>query len=145
MTVPTPEQVATDAHAGQVDKAGLPYIEHPRRVAARVAAQTADPDALAAAWLHDVVEDTAVGLDELRQLGFNERVLDAVDALTRRPGEGDAYYRRVAANPIALMVKRADIADNTDPVRMQRLTSEEVEWFRHKYDHALRLLARSSR
>ncbi len=144
MTVPTPEQVAADAHAGQVDKAGQPYIEHPRRVAARVAAQTDDPDALAAAWLHDVVEDTSVDLEQLRRLGFSERVLDAVDALTRRPGEGDGYYRRVAANPIALVVKRADIADNTDPVRMQRLTREEVELFRHKYDHALRLLAQSS-
>ena len=136
----TAEQVATEAHADQVDEAGRPYIEHPRRVAARVAAQTDDPDALAAAWLHDVVEDTPVGLDELRQLGFNERVLDAVDALTRRSGEGDEYYRRVAANPIALLVKRSDIADNTDPERVRQLEPAVAERLRLKYERALCLL-----
>ena len=136
----TAEQVATEAHADQVDEAGRPYIEHPRRVAARVAAQTDDPNALAAAWLHDVVEDTPVDLDDLRQLGFNERVLDAVDALTRWSGEGDEYYRRVAANPIALLVKRSDIADNTDPERVRQLEPAVAERLRLKYERALCLL-----
>ncbi len=80
------QQVASDAHAGQTDKAGRPYLDHPRRVAAHVAGTTDDPDAVAAAWLHDVVEDTAITLDQLRALGFPETVIDAVDALTRRPG-----------------------------------------------------------
>lgn len=65
------EQVASGAHAGQTDKAGRPYLDHPRRVAARVQTTTGDPDAVAAGWLHDVVEDTAITLGQLRELGFS--------------------------------------------------------------------------
>lgn len=136
----SPEQLATDAHAGQIDKAGRPYSEHPRRVAALVAGMTDDPDAVAVAWLHDVVEDTAVTLDDLRAEGWSERVVAAVDALTRRPGEGDAYYLRVAADPLAALVKRADIADNTDPQRVALLTPSDAARLRRKYEHALSLL-----
>ncbi len=135
------EQVATTAHAGQTDKAGRPYLDHPRRVAAHVATTTNDPDAVAAAWLHDVVEDTPVTLAHLRALGFRETVLDAVDALTRRPGEGDAYYHRVAANPLALTVKLADLRDNTHPDRVRLLGPADADRLRRKYEHAANLLA----
>lgn len=135
------EQVASGAHAGQTDKAGRPYLDHPRRVAARVRATTNDPDAVAAAWLHDVVEDTPVTLDQLRELGFNTTVVEAVDALTRRAGEGDAYYRRVAANDVARAVKQADLWDNTHPDRVRLLTPEDADWLRRKYENAARLLS----
>lgn len=115
--MPTPEQVATDAHAAQVDKAGLPYIEHPRRVAARVAAQTDAPDAVAAAWLHAVVEDIPVGLERVVSMRLQRARPGRMEALTRRSGDGDDYYRRVAANAGALLVERADTSDNTDPGR----------------------------
>lgn len=118
------ERLATSAHAGQVDKAGAPYLGHPRRVVGHLlrAAPEAGPEAVATAWLHDVVEDSAHGLEELRALGFPERVVAAVEALTRRPGEGiEAYLGRVQADPVALLVKRADLADNTDPDRMALL------------------------
>lgn len=85
------ERLAVEAHPEQVDRAGQAYIDHPRRVAAKVA-ETSGPDtAVPVAWLHDVVEDTAVTLQGLRQLAFGEDVVNAVDALTRRPGEGDQY------------------------------------------------------
>lgn len=138
------EQVASEAHAGQTDKAGRPYLDHPRRVAARVATTTSDPDALAAAWLHDVVEDTPVTLDRLREVGFSESVVEAVDALTRRPGEGDEYYRRVAANDVARLVKQADLWDNTHPDRVRLLDTDDAERLRRKYRHAAMLLARDS-
>lgn len=139
--VTTAERIATAAHAGQVDKAGRPYIDHPRRVASLVSEMTDDPDAVAAAWLHDVVEDTGVTLDHLRTAGFSTRVLDAVDALTRRPDEGDAYYQRVRANGIALIVKRADIVDNTDPYRVAMLPGAIAQRMREKYIQAMELLA----
>ena len=135
------EQVASEAHAGQTDKAGRPYLDHPRRVAARVATTTSDPDVVAAAWLHDVVEDTAVTLDWLREVGFREGVVEAVDALTRRPGEGDEYYRRVAANDVARLVKQADLWDNTHPDRVRLLDAADAERLRRKYEHAARLLS----
>ena len=135
------DQVATTAHAGQTDKAGRPYLDHPRRVASRVAETTHNPDAVAAAWLHDVVEDTPVTLDQLQEQGFPETVIHAVDALTRRPGEGDAYYHRVADNDLARMVKQADLWDNTHPDRVSLLDPGDAERLRRKYAHAARLLS----
>lgn len=134
------EQVASRAHAGQTDKAGRPYLDHARRVAARVQTDTSAPDAVAAAWLHDVVEDTAITLNRLRQLGFCDTVVEAVDALTRRPGEGDEYYRRVAANDVARVVKLADLWDNTHPDRVRLLDAADAERLRRKYEHAAKLL-----
>lgn len=141
-------ELASTAHARQVDKAGAPYIEHPRRVAARVAgdelagAQVRDElaVAVAVAWLHDVVEDTDVTAEVLRA-AFPEEVVAAVLALTRRVGEElDVYYARVAANPLALRVKRADIADNTDPARTAALTTSTRERLAAKYAHAVAAL-----
>ncbi|MGC1209088.1 MAG: HD domain-containing protein [Ornithinimicrobium sp.] len=107
-------QIATSAHEGQVDKNGAAYIGHPARVAARV---RGDDAAEIVAWLHDVVEDTTLTLEDLRA-HFPESIVAAVDAMTRRSEEApDAYYARVRADPIARAVKLADIADNTDPPR----------------------------
>lgn len=126
------EQIARAAHQGQVDKSGHAYISHPQRVAARVA----DDDlAETVAWLHDVVEDTDVTLDDLARV-FPPAVVVAVDALTRRPDEGDAYYRRVRSDPLALRVKLADIADNTDPQRQAQLDEPTRLRLKRKYRHA---------
>src|SRR5690606_7418836 len=104
--------IANVAHAGQVDKAGLPYITHPTRVAQLVGEiSPADTDAKTVAWLNDVVEDSAITLNDLRRWGLSRDVVAAVDAITRRSGEDpDVYYARVAASPRALQVKIADIA-----------------------------------
>ncbi len=129
------ETIARAAHAGQVDKTGAPYIDHPRRVAARVEAD----EAQAVAWLHDVVEDTTVTLDELAEQ-FPASVVEAVDVLTRRDGDGDGYYVRVRANPLALVVKLADIADNTDPARQAALDAATRQRLGLKYAHAREML-----
>ena len=138
------ETLARDAHTGQLDKADLPYIEHPERVAARVAEIDGRPEAIAVAWLHDVVEDTPVTLDDLRAAGFTDDVIAAVDALTRRAAEGEAYYARVAANELAAVVKQADIWDNTSPERLARLTEADRSRLTGKYSQALNLLASHS-
>jgi (p)ppGpp synthase/HD superfamily hydrolase len=130
------ETIARAAHAGQVDKTGAPYIDHPRRVAARVEAD----EARAVAWLHDVVEDTAVTLDDLAAQ-FPAEVVQAVRVLTRRDDDrGEEYYRRVRANPLALAVKLADIADNTDPARQADLDPATRRRLAAKYRHARAVL-----
>lgn len=131
------EALARTAHHGQVDKSGKPYINHPERVAARCAP---DELAIAVAWLHDVAEDTAVTLDDIQD-ACGLRVRQAVDAITRRTGEQpETYYQRVAADPIALKVKYADIADNTDPARTALLEPALADRLAAKYAHALALL-----
>ena len=88
--------LAAVAHAGQIDKAGNPYILHPLRVMLNVRVDAARMDAARiAAVLHDVVEDTPVTPAQLRELGFSDTVITAVAALTKHPGEDD-YLVHVA-------------------------------------------------
>jgi (p)ppGpp synthase/HD superfamily hydrolase len=130
-------QLARRAHEGQLDKGGRPYIGHPLRVMGRV---SGDRERMVAV-LHDVVEDTDVTTDDLAEAGCPSEVLQAVDAISRRPGEDhDVYLARVAANDLALLVKRADIADNCSPDRMARLDDATRERLQLKYAHALRVL-----
>lgn len=103
-------RIAVAAHAGQSDKGGAPYITHPLRLMAAVDGESAKIVAL----LHDVIEDTSVGLDDLRREGFSEDVLSAVDILTHRRNEPYAdYVVRCKSHPLARQVKLADLADNS--------------------------------
>jgi len=125
------KELATRAHQGQVDKSGQPYIGHPARVAARTRDQGDG----------NQVEDTEVTLADVES-AFGAEIAQAVDAMTRRPDEEpDRYYARVADNPIALRVKRADIADNLDPERTARLDPATKARLAAKYEHALAQLA----
>ncbi len=114
--------LAADAHAGQVDQAGQPYILHPLRVMLRV--HTAEQRITAV--LHDVVEDTSVTLEQLADAGFTKSVLNAVRALTKLPGENRLQAAaRAAADPIALVVKLADNAENSDISRIPNPTEKD--------------------
>ena len=129
------------AHEGQVDKAGESYWEaHVADVADRVAHLGRAEQAVA--WLHDVVEDTEVTLDELTRRGFPPEVVAAVDAITRREGEpSDVYYERVKADPTARLVKvYGDIPSNTDPDRMALLPPDVRARLSGKYAKALAAL-----
>jgi (p)ppGpp synthase/HD superfamily hydrolase len=111
--------LAEVAHEGQVDKAGQPYTGHPERVAGHVKDIGGQVEAVTAAWLHDTVEDTWVTPGFLAEAGFPHSVISAVDAVTKRTGEPTQdYVARITADPLAVMVKRADLADNTDPRRL---------------------------
>ena len=142
------EEIARNAHAGQVDKSGKDYWTHPQRVAGYTA-ETSLPEpertkAVAAAWLHDVLEDTEVTESELRR-EFPADVVDAVVALKRVSREKpDDYYDRVKANRLALAVKEADIRDNTDPARTSQLPDEVRTRLAAKYAHAREVLGLSS-
>lgn len=129
--------IATNAHRGQRDKSGHAYIGHPLRVMSRM---RTDHERMTAV-LHDVVEDTEVTTDDLRAAGCPDVVVEAVDAISKRPGEEhEDYLARVAANPMALAVKRADIADNSSPERMAELDGPTRSRLRAKYEKATRLL-----
>ena len=128
--------LAHEAHAGQTDKAGEPYINHVARVAAAV---SDDPMAECVAWLHDVLEDCPTY--ELRVfLHFPRQVTRAVELLTRDGAYAADYYGFILTDPVALRVKLADIADNSDPERLAKLNPETAERLRWKYAEALRML-----
>lgn len=135
------EAVARGAHAGQFDKSGADYITHPARVAERVRRQGGADEAVAAAWLHDVLEDCDVPSTDLAAAGIPDTVITAVQALTKMDGEApEDYCARVLANPTALRVKRADIDDNTDPVRTALLPEATRERLAAKYARTRHLL-----
>lgn len=130
------KRLAERAHAKQTDIAGVPYIQHVQRVAERVA--WCGDDVVAVAWLHDVVEDTVV-TQELINLFFSETVARGVEAMTQRKGEPlESYWRRVAANREAFIVKlHGDMPDNNDPSRFAALDTHKAIKIGSKYASAI--------
>lgn len=127
--------LATKAHEGQTDKAGLPYITHPERVASRME----NPEAQVIGWLHDTVEDTPITLRDI-EATFGPETAAAVDAISRRDGEPwSDYLERVAANPMARQVKISDLIDNSNLSRIPHVTLKDVER-QKKYNKALKKL-----
>lgn len=116
--------IAAMAHEGQVDKGGAPYILHPLQVMLRLQ----DPQARTVAVLHDVVEDSPVSLEDLREQGFSEGVLSALEALTKRAGEDyQAFVERAGRDPLARQVKLADLAENSDLSRIPAPSAKDLE------------------
>jgi (p)ppGpp synthase/HD superfamily hydrolase len=124
--------IAAEAHTGQKNKDGDPYILHPVRVMMRVDGLPAKM----AGILHDVVEDSAWTIDQLRSEGFSEEVLAAVDCLTHRKDEDYFdYVARAGANPLARKVKLADLEDNMNVMRLAEVRDRDLERVR-KYHKA---------
>ncbi len=130
-------KIAYEAHHGQTDKGGVPYIYHPTSVAEQMDTE----DEIITALLHDVVEDTEVTLADLKRAGFSPAVLEAVKLLTHKKGtDYSRYIRKVAKNPLALKVKQADLAHNMSPSRVGNLPQRDAERVREKYGSAIKLL-----
>lgn len=133
--------LALEAHRGQVDRAGEPYILHPLRVMAGLKSDTERMIAV----LHDVIEDTPVTLDDLRARGYDETVVNAVDSLSRRDGESyEAFIQRIKQNPLAVPVKLADLMDNMDLRRNAMLQDGDLERLQ-RYQNAWWELTKDSR
>lgn len=114
--------IAKDAHKGQVDKAGVDYIQHPLFVASLVEGELAKTVAL----LHDVVEDSDWTLEDLRKDGLPEEVVQAVGILTKKRNENyEEYILRVKQNPLARQVKLADLQHNSDLSRLANVTDRD--------------------
>ncbi|GAA2524992.1 MULTISPECIES: HD domain-containing protein [Streptomyces] len=135
------ETVARAAHAGQTDKAGRPYAEHLRAVAEGVRRRGGDEEQIAAAWLHDAVEDGRLSDQWLEEAALTRRTKDIVLAVTKRPGEPpEAYAARILATPGALLVKEADLAHNADPARLAVLDEATRTRLTEKYTRMRALL-----
>lgn len=162
--------LAEFAHRNQTDKAGEPYFNHPKRVMQAVQDQGAQPYVQMAAVLHDVTEDTAFTPQMLLDLGVPEAAVEIVKLCDRHisyerfllenqgrdaggvingrtwfmafgpEGEDEFYYRNIRENRGALMVKLADIGDNTLPWRLSYLPENTQARLKAKYDKAVQLL-----
>ena len=130
-------RIAADAHEGQVDRSGLPYLLHPVIVADQVEGGELE---ICAALLHDVVEDTDWTLEGLREAGFPAEVTDSLALLTHEEGVPYLdYVARLKPNPIARAVKLADLAHNMQLERLDEVTQRDRERY-EKYERARALL-----
>lgn len=130
-------KLAYDAHKDQLDKSGLPYIYHPLYLAE----QMTEEYTMVVALLHDVVEDTNYTIDDLRQMGYPEQVVDAVLLLTHEDGVPYMdYIAKIKENRIARIVKIADLRHNSDLCRLD-VVDEKALCRIDKYKKALKVLS----
>jgi (p)ppGpp synthase/HD superfamily hydrolase len=116
--------IAIEAHRGKQDRYGAPYVLHPLRVMGRVST----PEAQTVAVLHDVVEDTRWTFEDLEAEGFPPRIIEALKCVTKQEGEEyEQFVRRSASNPLARIVKLADLEDNMDISRMPHVSEEDLD------------------
>lgn len=117
--------IATNAHAGQFDKGGKPYILHPLKVMHYL--KTEDEELQCIAIGHDLIEDTDVTYSELIGAGMSARVIEGIRALTKMRGESYLEYKqRVLQNRDAMLVKLCDLRHNTDIRRLKGITDKDV-------------------
>jgi len=129
-------RIAAQAHEGQTDKAGEAYILHPLRLMSRC---RTDAERIVA-LLHDVVEDSPLTLEDLAGEGFSPEIIAGVDGMTRRQGESyGEFISRAAQNPLSASVKRLDLEDNLNTLRLPELTERDLARLQ-KYHVAYRLL-----
>ena len=117
--------LATERHAGQFDKGGRPYILHPLTVMHRL--RTDDEELQCIAVGHDLVEDTGINAHDLIAMGFSERVIHGIMALTKHDHIGERDYRaKVKSNPDAIRVKIEDLRHTSDLRRLKGVTEKDV-------------------
>ena len=134
--------LATTRHAGQFDRGGNPYILHPLKVMYYL--KSNDEELQCIALAHDLVEDTDTTYAELQEMGFTDRIIQGIAALTKQPGESyDEYKLRVKANPDAVKVKMADLRHNTDIRRLKGVTDKDLARMEkyHRFYLELRMLS----
>ena len=125
-----------EAHKEQIDKSGMPYVFHPFHLAE----QMQDEESTIVALLHDVVEDTDYTLDDLSKMGFDDSVLTAINLMTHEDGVPYMdYVEQIKTNPIAKIVKLADLRHNSDMTRLDVVTPRNQERA-EKYLAAIKLL-----
>ena len=127
-----------EAHKNQKDKSGIPYVFHPFHLAEQMEEELSTVVAL----LHDVVEDTAYTFDDLRNMGYPEKVLEALMLLTHDDATPYlSYVERLKDNPIAKAVKLADLRHNSDLSRLDHIDQKALDRV-EKYKKAIALLER---
>jgi (p)ppGpp synthase/HD superfamily hydrolase len=133
--------LATNAHAGQFDRGGNPYILHPLKVMHYL--KTVDEELMCIALGHDVVEDTGTTFQQLREVGMSERVIEGIRSLTKIPGQTYKEYKEgVFANDDAMRVKMADLRHNTDIRRLKGVTEKDIARMAKYHQFFLEIKAR---
>ena len=126
--------MAYEIHKNQVDKGGNPYCLHPITIALNM--QTEEQKIVA--LLHDVVEDSDTTLDDLRAEGFSEKIVMAVDAVSKKKGQDyGEYLRNIKSNELARAVKIGDLKHNSDLSRLNRVPTEKDYKRVYRYQKAL--------
>ncbi len=117
--------IATNAHSGQFDKGGNPYILHPLRVMSFL--KDADEELQCIAVLHDVIEDTSVTWKDLIEEGMTDRIIAGLRLLTKMPGQTyDEYKAGVLSSVDAMKVKMCDLRHNTDIRRLKGVSEKDI-------------------
>ena len=117
-------EIALKAYSGQKDKAGKTYILHPLRVMAKMETE----EEMSVAILHDVIEDSDYTADDLLNEGIPSNVVEAVQLLSKEEGENyDQFVDRVLTNSLASKVKKADIEDNINILRLDSVSDIDLE------------------
>ena len=131
-------QIAVEAHKGQIDKGGSPYILHPLRVMGNVDGESEKIVAV----LHDVVEDSNWTFEALLAEGFSNEVIEALKSVTKNSDneDYDSFIQRAMQNPIGRKVKIADLRDNLDVTRIAELGDKDLQRI-NKYKKALKILS----
>lgn len=128
--------IALQAHLGEADKGGNPYVLHPLRV--MLAMETTEEKIVAV--LHDVIEDSSFTIEELKQRGFSKKVLDAVTLLTKKENQNyQDYISAIKKNPLVTKVKLSDLKDNMNTTRLKKVGVADKERLR-KYKAAYKFL-----
>lgn len=117
-------KLSFEAHQNQVDKSGMPYVFHPFHLAE----QMEDENTTIVALLHDVVEDTDIGFDDLYKMGFSQTVIEALKLLTHDDNEPyEDYINMIKKNEIAKAVKLADLRHNSDLTRLDNVDEKALK------------------
>lgn len=133
--------IATNAHDGQFDRGGTPYILHPMKVMHYL--KTDDEELQCIALGHDVIEDTKVTYRDLRDAGISERVINGIRALTKVPGQTyEEYKEGVFSNVDAMRVKMCDLRHNTDVRRLKGVTEKDILRMEKYHRFYLEILAK---
>ena len=129
-------RIAVEAHAGQVDKSGKPYIFHPLRVCCRCFTDEEKMVAL----LHDTIEDTEITTEDLLSEGFPPYIVEAILSISRNEDETyEEFVKRTSLNPLGRAVKLYDLEDNMDISRLEQVTEKDLDRL-NKYIKAYRYL-----
>ena len=135
-------EIAVDLHSGQYDKGGKPYILHPLHLMNQL---MFDVELATIAVMHDVVEDSALSFEDLRALGFSDRVLSALELLTHSEDlTYDEYIERIKGNYDAIRVKRKDLEHNSDITRLKGIRDKDFERMK-KYHRAFLVLGEAKK
>lgn len=134
-------ELAREIYEDRTDESGAPHVDHLTRVSGLLREQGAKTETVTVAWLHDLVEDTDLTLDELREMGFSSPVVDAVNLLTRREGQpADDHLTQLRDDEVARAVKHADLTDHLSDEWLSGFAASEREQVRERYRRELDLL-----